>query len=90
MGEKNRGFRERAPVHVQCEPKDNDWVAHQKLSRNTAKGFEDRSAQPRFRAPLPKASRSLRIVRLEASNIGGKLAREVKATDMNIRQAMIY
>ena len=32
----------------------------------------------------------LRIVRLEASRIGGKLAREVKATDMSNLQAVIY
>ena len=37
-----------------------------------------------------KASRSLRIVRLEASNIGGKLAREVKTTDMSNLQAVLY
>ena len=32
----------------------------------------------------------MRIVRLEASHIGGKLAREVKAADMNNLQAVIY
>ena len=31
-----------------------------------------------------------KIVRLEASYIGGKLAREVKAAHMNILQAVIY
>ena len=29
-----RGSGERAPVHVQCEPKYNDEVAHQKLPIN--------------------------------------------------------
>eukprot|EP00614_Pseudopedinella_elastica_P013636 CAMPEP_0172584704 /NCGR_PEP_ID=MMETSP1068-20121228/4320_1 /TAXON_ID=35684 /ORGANISM="Pseudopedinella elastica, Strain CCMP716" /LENGTH=66 /DNA_ID=CAMNT_0013378979 /DNA_START=22 /DNA_END=223 /DNA_ORIENTATION=+ len=37
-----------------------------------------------------KASRSLRIMRLEASRIGDKLAREVKAADTNNPQAVIY
>ena len=34
--------------------------------------------------------RSLRIVRLEASHIGGKQAREVKAAHMSNLQAVIY
>ena len=34
--------------------------------------------------------RSLRIVRLKASHIGGKLASEVKAADINNLQAVIY
>ena len=33
---------------------------------------------------------SLRILRLEASHIGGKLAREAKAADMSNLQAVIY
>ena len=52
--------------------------------------FIDRSAQTGLRDSLTKASRSLRIVLLEASHIGGKLAREVKAAHMNNLQAVIY
>ena len=37
---------------------------------------------------LPRLS--LRIVRLKASHIGGKLAREVEAADINNLQAVIY
>ena len=33
---------------------------------------------------------SLRIVRFKATHIGGKLARELKAADMNSLQAVIY
>ena len=44
--EKNRprGSRERAPVYVQCEPKDNDEVANQQLPSNFAISFEARMA----------------------------------------------
>ena len=49
-----------------------------------------RNKEPRLRASETKASRSLRIMRLEAFNIGGKLASEVKAADMNILLAAIY
>ena len=48
------------------------------------------SKAAKLRASLTKASRSLRILRLEASNIGGKLAREVKAAHMSNLQAAIY
>ena len=37
-----RGSRERAPVYVKCEPKDNDEVAHQQLPSNFAISFEAR------------------------------------------------
>ena len=39
---------------------------------------------------MSKASRSLRILRLETCNIGGKLARGVQATDMRNLQVVIY
>ena len=39
-----RGSRERAPVYVQCEPKENDEVAHRQLLRNFAISFEARMA----------------------------------------------
>ena len=39
-GKRPRGSRERAPVYVQCEPKDNDEVAHQQLPSNFAISFE--------------------------------------------------
>ena len=32
-GKRPRGARERAPIYVQCEPKDNDEVAHQQRER---------------------------------------------------------
>ena len=91
-GGKNRprGSREREPVYVDCEPKDNGEVAHQKLPRNFAISFEARITQPRLRASVTKASRSVRIVRLETSHIGGKLAREVKAAHMYNLQAVLY
>ena len=43
---KNRppGPRERAPVYVQIEPKDNDEVAHQQLSSHFEISFEARMA----------------------------------------------
>ena len=65
-------------------------VAHQQLPRNFAISFEDRFAQPRPRTSETKASRGLRIVRLEASNIGGKQARDVKSAHMKNFQAAIY
>ena len=49
-GKRPRGSRERAPVHVKWESKDNDKVAHQKLPSNFAISFEARLAQPRLRA----------------------------------------
>ena len=52
-GKRPRGSRERALVHVQCEPKDNDEVAYQRLPSNFAISFEERLAQPR-----PRASKS--------------------------------
>ena len=40
-----RGSRERAPVHVKCEPNEYDEVvAHQKLPGNFAISFEARMA----------------------------------------------
>ena len=39
-----RGSRERAPIHVQFEPKDNNEVALQKLTSNFAIRFEARMA----------------------------------------------
>ena len=63
-----RGSRERAPDYVQCEPKANDEVAHEKLPSNCAISFEDGLAQPKLRAFEAKASLSFRIVRLEASH----------------------
>ena len=43
VGEKRpRGSRERAPVYVQCEPKENDEVAHQVLPSNFVISFEAR------------------------------------------------
>ena len=91
-GKGPRGSRERAPDYVQCEPKDIDEVAHQQFPSNFAISFEDGLAQPRLRASETKASRSFRVVQLEAeaSHIRGKLAREVKAADMNNHQAVIY
>ena len=50
-----RGSRERAPVHVQCEPKDNDEVAHQQLP---SQGW--RSHEFGFPSRENKASRSMR------------------------------
>ena len=46
VGKKNRprGSREKAPVYVQCEPKDNHKVAHQQLPSNFAISFEERMA----------------------------------------------
>ena len=85
-----RDSRDRAPVNVQREPKDSDGVAHQQLQSSFAITYEDRMAWPRLRASETKASRSLRILRLDTSDIGGKLAREVKATDMENLQAVIY
>ena len=38
--------REHLFEYMQCEPKDNDEVAHQQLPSNFAISFEDRSAQP--------------------------------------------
>ena len=65
-------------------------MAHQQLPSNFAISFEDGLVQPKLRAPVAKASLSFRIVRLEASNIGGKLAREVKAAHMTNLQAVPY
>ena len=45
-GKRTRGSRERAPVYVQCEPKNNDGVALQQLPINFAMSFEDRLAKP--------------------------------------------
>ena len=61
-------------------------VAHQQLPSTIS--FEARITKARTDFELPRLS--LRIVRLEASHIGGKLAREVKAADMNNLQAVIY
>ena len=50
-GKKPRGSRERTPVDVKCEPKDNDGVAHhQYFPSDSAISIEGRLAQPRFRA----------------------------------------
>ena len=63
-------------------------MAHQELPSTIS--FEARRTKPRLTSSFEiKASRSFRIVRLEASNIGGKLAREVKAADMSNPQAVI-
>ena len=35
-------------MELQCEPKDNDEVAHQQLLSNSAISLEDRMAQPRL------------------------------------------
>ena len=64
-------------------------MAHQKLPSNCAISFEGGLAQPNFRAFEAKESLSFRIVRLEAPHIGGKLAREVKASDIDNLQAVI-
>ena len=74
---------------MQCEPKDNYEVARQQLPSSFAISPEARMAYLRLRASLTKASRSSRIVGLEASLIGGKLAREVKTADMSNLQAAI-
>ena len=39
-GKRPRGSQERAPVHVQFEPKDNDEMAHLQLPSNFAISFE--------------------------------------------------
>ena len=39
-GKRPRGSREREPVYVYCEPKDNDEVAHQQLPRNFAISYD--------------------------------------------------
>ena len=85
-----RGSRERAPVYMQCEPKANDEVAHQQLPSNCSISFEDGLVQPKLRTFEAKATLSIRIVRLEASHTGGKLAREVKAAHMTNLQAVPY
>ena len=82
--------REHLFTYVQCEPKDSDEVAHQQLPSNCAMSFEDGLAQPKLRAFEANESLSFRIVRLEASYTGGKLARVFKAADMNSLQAVIY
>ena len=84
-----RGSRERAPIYVQCEPKNSDEVANQQLPINFAMIFEAKIAKPKLRASETKASRSSRIVRLEASHIRGKLAREVKAAGMKNLEAVL-
>ena len=61
-------------------------MAHQKLPRTIS--FEARIMKDKTDFELPRIS--LRIVRLEATRIGGKLAREVKTADMNNLQAAIY
>ena len=43
-GKRPRCSSERAPVYVQCEPKDNDELAHQQLPSNYAISFEARMA----------------------------------------------
>ena len=75
---------------MQCEPKASDEVAHQQLPSNCAISFEDRLAQPKLRAFEAKEILSFRIVRLEASHTGGKLAREVKTAHMTNLQAVPY
>ena len=85
-----RGSRERAPVYAQCEPKASHDVAHEHLLSNFAISCEDGLAQPKLRASEAKASLNFQIVRLEASHIRGKLAREVKTGYMNNHQALIY
>ena len=42
VGKRHRGSGKRAPVHVKCEPKDGDGVAHQQLPSNSAISFEAR------------------------------------------------
>ena len=60
-------------------------MAHQQLSSTIS--FEARMAKAKTDFELP--NQSLRIVRLEASHIGGKLAREVKAAHMNSLKAVL-
>ena len=60
------------------------------LPSNCAISFEDWLAQPELRAFEAKASLCFRIVRLEASRTGAKLAREVKAAHMTYLQAVPY
>ena len=51
MGRKGpRGSREREPANAQCEPKDNDEVAHEPLPSNFAMSSEASFAQPGVRA----------------------------------------
>ena len=73
---------------VRIESWSNDEVAHQQLPSTTC--FEERITKAKLRASETKASRSLRIVRLEASRIGGKLACEVNIAHMNNLQAVLY
>ena len=93
-----RGSRERAPVNVQCEPKDNDKVAHQKLPSTIS--FEARSMKPSRRScdertnmtqkPMLRGEVDARMpLRLEAFHIEGKLAREVETAHMNNPQAVL-
>ena len=63
VGEKRpRGSRERAPVNVQCKPKDNDEIAHQQLPSNFEISLEGRLAQPNSELPSrdTKSNRNLR------------------------------
>ena len=78
----------KGPRHVRVESWSNDEVAHQKLPSTLS--FEAKMAKPGHQASVTKASRSSRTVRLEASHIGGELAREVEAADMNNLQAAVY
>ena len=85
-----RGSRERAPDYVQCEPKSNNEVAHQQLPSNCAISFEDELARQKRWSFGAKEFLSFRIVQLEASHTGGKLAREVKAAHMTDLQVVPY
>ena len=60
-------------------------VAHQNLPSKIS--FEARVTKAETDFELSRLS--LRVARLEASHIGGKLAREIKAADMSNLQAVI-
>ena len=54
--------REHLFTYVQCEPKNNDEVAHQQLPSNFAISFNETMVYPRPRGPETKASRSFSLL----------------------------
>ena len=64
---------------VLVESCSNNEMAHQQLPRTIS--LEARMTKAKTDFELPRLG--LRIVRVEVSHIGGKLAREVKAADMD-------
>ena len=68
-GKRPRGSRERALVHVQCEPKDNDEVEHQQLPSNFALSFEERLAQPRLRASKSRDLSKSKLAKETVANL---------------------